>query len=95
MSNLTISGRKEQVVVLVEQKVIPPLCNLLTVKDPQIVQVCLDGINNILKMAGENYPVIAEMIEQAGGELSCSKFLSIFRTWHLVHGYVASSCKKM
>lgn len=67
VSNLTISGKKEQVVVLIENKVIPPLCNLLTVKDPQIVQVCLDGIGNILRMAGENYHVIADMIESAGG----------------------------
>ncbi|PIK52203.1 putative importin subunit alpha-3 [Apostichopus japonicus] len=67
VSNLTISGKKEQVIVLIEHKVIPPLCNLLGVKDPQIIQVCLDGINNILKVVGENYPVIAEMIEQVGG----------------------------
>ena len=59
---------------LVENNVIPPLCNLLTIKDTQVVQVCIDGINNILKIAGENYPRIAEMIEMCGGK--CTSFLS-------------------
>ncbi|XP_071501879.1 importin subunit alpha-3-like [Diadema antillarum] len=67
VSNLTISGDKEQVAVLVHHGVIPPLCKLLTVKDAQVVQVCIDGINNILKMAGENYHEIADMIEKCGG----------------------------
>ena len=74
MSNLTISGNKAQVMALVENNVIPPLCNLLTIKDTQVVQVCIDGINNILKIAGENYPRIAEMIEMCGGK--CTSFLS-------------------
>lgn len=77
VSNLTISGKKEQVIVLIEHKVIPPLCNLLGVKDPQIIQVCLDGINNILKVVGENYPVIAEMIEQVGGERLFTSFYPV------------------
>ncbi|KAL1431007.1 hypothetical protein MTO96_014421 [Rhipicephalus appendiculatus] len=52
ISNLTISGTKVQVSYLVEQGVVAPLCNLLTVRDPQVVQVVLDGLNNILKIAG-------------------------------------------
>lgn len=67
VSNLTISGNKEQVEVLVEQGVVAPLCKLLTVKDPQVVQVCIDGINNILKLAGDNYHEIATSIELCGG----------------------------
>lgn len=67
ISNLTISGTKAQVNYLVSQSVIPPLCNLLTVRDPQIVQVVLDGLNNILKLAGSQFYNIAAQIEECGG----------------------------
>ncbi|XP_022101907.1 importin subunit alpha-3-like [Acanthaster planci] len=67
ISNLTISGSKQQVMTLYENNVIPPLCNLLTVKDCQVVQVCLDAILNILKTSGENYQEIATLIEMCGG----------------------------
>ncbi|KAM3607715.1 uncharacterized protein V6R79_012418 [Siganus canaliculatus] len=67
ISNLTISGRKEQVQFLVEQHVIPPFCNLLSVKDSQVVQVVLDGLKNILIMAGDEASTIAEIIEECGG----------------------------
>ncbi|KAG9348325.1 hypothetical protein JZ751_002060 [Albula glossodonta] len=59
ISNLTISGRKDQV--------IPPFCNLLTVKDAQVVQVVLDGLSNILKMADDEAETIASLIEECGG----------------------------
>uniref|UniRef100_A0A2L2YBY9 Importin subunit alpha n=2 Tax=Parasteatoda tepidariorum TaxID=114398 RepID=A0A2L2YBY9_PARTP len=67
ISNLTVSGSKAQVAYLVEQKVIPPLCNLLTVKDPQVIQVVLDGISNILKFAGPQFFSVASNIEECGG----------------------------
>ncbi|XP_078470087.1 importin subunit alpha-4 isoform X3 [Lampetra planeri] len=68
ISNLTISGRKDQQVeYLVRENVIPPFCALLAVKDPQVVQVVLDGLNNILKMAGEEVETIASVIEECGG----------------------------
>ncbi|RXN32174.1 importin subunit alpha-4 [Labeo rohita] len=67
ISNLTISGRKDQVEYLVQQNVIPPFCNLLSVKDSQVVQVVLDGLKNILIMAGEEASTIAEIIEECGG----------------------------
>uniref|UniRef100_A0AAX7T1G0 Importin subunit alpha n=1 Tax=Astatotilapia calliptera TaxID=8154 RepID=A0AAX7T1G0_ASTCA len=67
ISNLTISGRKDQVEFLVEQNVIPPFCNLLSVKDSQVVQVVLDGLKNILIMAGDEASTIAEIIEECGG----------------------------
>lgn len=56
-----------QVAYLVNQKVIPPLCNLLTVRDPQVIQVVLDGINNILKLAGPQFFSIASQVEECGG----------------------------
>jgi hypothetical protein len=39
ISNLTISGNKQQVAYLVQQGVIPPFCDLLSCKDTQVVQV--------------------------------------------------------
>uniref|UniRef100_A0A7N6ARJ6 Importin subunit alpha n=1 Tax=Anabas testudineus TaxID=64144 RepID=A0A7N6ARJ6_ANATE len=65
--NLTISGRKDQVAHLIEKQVIPPFCNLLTVKDAQVVQVVLDGLSNILKMADDEAETIANLIEECGG----------------------------
>uniref|UniRef100_A0A8C7TN40 Importin subunit alpha n=1 Tax=Oncorhynchus mykiss TaxID=8022 RepID=A0A8C7TN40_ONCMY len=68
ISNLTISGRKDQVAYLIQQQVIPPFCNLLTVKDAQVVQVVLDGLSNILKMADDEAETIANLIEECGGQ---------------------------
>ena len=35
---------------IVDQGVIPPLCELLNVADPKIIQVALNGLDNILKL---------------------------------------------
>lgn len=67
VSNLTISGRKDQVAQVVEAGVIPPFCGLMSVLDAQVVQVVLDGINNLLKMAGDDVEKVANMIEECGG----------------------------
>ena len=50
------------------QGVIPPMCNLLGVKDTQVIQVVLDGLHNILKMAEDDVETIATMIEECGGK---------------------------
>lgn len=65
---------------LIEEGVIPPLCNLLSCKDPQVIQVVLDGLNNMLKIAGPAPQVeqIASIIEECGGmysKLSFSTFV--------------------
>lgn len=39
VSNLTISGNKEQVVTLIKYGVIPPFCELLDCKDSQVISV--------------------------------------------------------
>lgn len=67
VSNLTISGNKEQVAALIQAGVIPPFCLLLGCKDPQVINVVLDGINNMLKMAGDSVEQIANMVEECGG----------------------------
>lgn len=62
---------------LIQQNVIPPFCNLLTVKDAQVVQVVLDGLSNILKMAEDEAETIANLIEECGGmNLSCFSTVS-------------------
>lgn len=55
ITNMTISGKKEQIELLVQNNVIEPMCELLAVKDVQVIQVVLDGLMNILKMAGKDY----------------------------------------
>lgn len=67
ISNLTISGNREQVAQLIKDNAIPPFCNLLTCKDTQVINVVLDGINNMLKMAGPHVVQIANMIEECDG----------------------------
>uniref|UniRef100_A0A0K8TTF4 Importin subunit alpha n=1 Tax=Tabanus bromius TaxID=304241 RepID=A0A0K8TTF4_TABBR len=67
ISNLTISGNQEQVAELIKEGAIPPFCDLLTCKDTQVIHVVLDGINNMLKMAGEHVEHIANMIEECDG----------------------------
>lgn len=56
-----------QVAFVVENGVIPPFCDLLSVKDTQVVNVVLDGINNILKMAGNEVEKICQLIEECQG----------------------------
>uniref|UniRef100_A0A9J7Y0Y3 Importin subunit alpha n=1 Tax=Cyprinus carpio carpio TaxID=630221 RepID=A0A9J7Y0Y3_CYPCA len=57
----------DKVAYLIQQQVIPPFCNLLTVKDAQVVQVVLDGLSNILKMADDEAETISNLIEECGG----------------------------
>jgi len=56
-----------QVDFVIQSGVITPFCNLLNVKDTQVVQVVLDGIHNILKMAGDDSEPICTAIEECGG----------------------------
>jgi len=67
-----------QVAYVVSQGVIAPLCNLLGVKDTQVIQVVLDGLHNILKLADDDVDSVCTMIEECGGELSQSLSLSTF-----------------
>lgn len=52
---------------LIQEGVIPPLCNILSCKDPQVIQVVLDGLNNMLKVAGPQVEEVANLIEECGG----------------------------
>ena len=61
ISNATSGGLQQpsQIRYLVSQGCIKPLCDLLTMMDNKIIQVALDGLDNILK--------VGEMDKEAGG----------------------------
>jgi len=70
INNLSLSGKREQVAYVLEQGVLQPFCELLSIEDPQIIVVVLDGISNILKMASSNYDdlvSITAQIEECNG----------------------------
>ncbi|KAL2490372.1 Importin subunit alpha-4 [Abeliophyllum distichum] len=50
ISNATSGGSHEQIRFLANQGCIKPLCDLLSCPDPRIVTVCLEGLENILKV---------------------------------------------
>ncbi|MCO5571121.1 hypothetical protein L7F22_024853 [Adiantum nelumboides] len=50
LSNATSGGTKEQIKYLVTQGCIKPLCELLTCPDARIITVCLEGLENMLKV---------------------------------------------
>jgi importin subunit alpha-6/7 len=75
ISNATSGGLAEpnQIRYLVSQGCIKPLCDLLAINDVKIIQVALDGLENILKIGEMDKPmaggvnIFADHIEQAGG----------------------------
>ncbi|TGZ85154.1 ARM repeat-containing protein [Ascodesmis nigricans] len=76
ISNATSGGlqKPDQIRYLVSQGCIPPLCDLLGCMDNKIIQVALDGLENILKVGEqdkgpktENLNRYAVYIEEAGG----------------------------
>ncbi|KAM7279596.1 hypothetical protein ACFE04_006730 [Oxalis oulophora] len=74
LSNATSGGSKEQIQYMVSQGCIKPLCDLLVCPDPRIVTVCLEGLENILKIgeaekeAGNTVVnVYTEMIDDCDG----------------------------
>ncbi|KAB5545322.1 hypothetical protein DKX38_013434 [Salix brachista] len=75
VSNATSGGTHEQIKFLVSQGCIKPLCDLLVCPDPRIVTVCLEGLENILKVGdaeknlGNSGEVnfYAQMIDDAEG----------------------------
>lgn len=49
-----LPGSADQIQYLVSQGCIPPLCDLLTVMDPKIVQLALTGLENILRFGEQD-----------------------------------------
>ncbi|KAM7277413.1 hypothetical protein ACFE04_019279 [Oxalis oulophora] len=75
ISNATSGGTHDQIKFMVSQGCIKPLCDLLICPDPRIVTVCLEGLENILKV-GEaqkslgnsgDVNLYAQMIDDAEG----------------------------
>jgi importin subunit alpha-1 len=50
VSNATSGGNAEQIMYLVQNNAIPPLCELLQVSDSKVVAVALEGLENIFKL---------------------------------------------
>ncbi|XP_066555276.1 importin subunit alpha-5 [Amia ocellicauda] len=50
ITNATSGGSAEQIRYLVEMGCVKPLCDLLTLMDPKVVQVALNGLENILRL---------------------------------------------
>ncbi|KAM1171503.1 hypothetical protein ACFX2G_022215 [Malus domestica] len=75
ISNATSGGTADQIKYLVGKGCIKPLCDLLVCPDPRIVTVCLEGLENILKVgeaekaAGNSGEVnlYAQLIDDAEG----------------------------
>lgn len=75
ISNATSGAlsRPEQIRFIVAQGCIKPLCDLLTLGDNKIMQVALDGLENILKVGEadkqltQNHNQMAVYVEEAGG----------------------------
>ncbi|XP_075105135.1 importin subunit alpha isoform X1 [Nicotiana tabacum] len=75
ISNATSGGNHDQIKFLVSQGCIKPLCDLLVCPDPRIVTVCLEGLENILKIGEadkdlgntEGVNVYAQLIDEAEG----------------------------
>jgi len=75
ITNATSGGTAEQIRYLVDQGCIPPLCDLLTVMDGKIVQVALNGLENILRLGDQDARAhkgvnpYAVLIEECYGKL--------------------------
>lgn len=74
ISNATSGGTHDQIKYLVAQGCIKPLCDLLVCPDPRIVTVCLEGLENILKvgeaeknLGAGDVNIYAQMIDDAEG----------------------------
>jgi HEAT repeat protein len=74
ISNATSGGLPDQIRYLVQQGCIRPLCDLLIVQDSRIINVALEGIENILKLGEEDRENIngevnefARLVEEAEG----------------------------
>jgi importin subunit alpha-2 len=86
ITNATSGGTAEQIRYLVDQGCIPPLCDLLTVMDGKIVQVALNGLENILRLGDQDAKAhkgvnpYAVLIEECYGELrkSCTDLWLMF-----------------
>ncbi|RNA00815.1 importin subunit alpha-3 [Brachionus plicatilis] len=65
-----MSGNKEQVAYVLQQGAIGPLCQALSIDDPQVLAVVMDALSNILKLAAcshDDLVSVTSQIEECGG----------------------------
>jgi len=72
ISNATSGGTREQIMSLVEQGCIKPLCDLLYSHDIRIIELVLDALGNMLKAGKDSTSngnnAVACLIEEVGGQ---------------------------
>jgi len=69
VSNATSGGNSDQIMYLVQQGAVPPLCNLLRANDAKVVTVALEGLDNVLqKLAVEARPAAIQIFQECGGD---------------------------
>lgn len=82
ITNATSGGTPDQIRYLVDQNCIGPLCDLLTVMDIKIVQVALNGLENILRLGDQDAKLnsgtnrYAVLVEECYGKSTkqCQKY---------------------
>lgn len=65
--NMALSATPEQLQVLIDTNVIPPLCNLLSLKDNDLVKNVLEILYIILNICNDTNPNLCAIIEECGG----------------------------
>jgi importin subunit alpha-6/7 len=66
ISNIATGGNKAQIMYLVEQGVIKPLCDLLDVGDVRILMVTLEAFEAILKIVPDCSKIV-QLVDEAEG----------------------------
>ena len=64
ISNVVVGGSKEQVDLVLAQKVIEPLCAILACDDPKLLLVALDSLE---RMLARGKKTVTKKIEECGG----------------------------
>ena len=82
LTNATSGGTPEQIRYLAEQNCIHPLCELLTVMDAKIIQVALNGLENILRL-GEQ-----DAIHHSGVNPYCALIEQSFGMYICIYMYI-------
>jgi len=62
VSNCTAAATPQQFHALVEKGIMRALCSVLTMKEPRILAVALEGIENVLKAGKEFYLIVSSNI---------------------------------
>lgn len=65
--NFAIEGTDNQVLNLVNEGVIPPVCNMLSYRDQELNHLALKSLEAILKISDSRVPELVEIIEECDG----------------------------